>query len=390
MASIQKVDTGYRVRVYYYDENGVRRTISKNTKKLSDAKAIARQIEWDIENKLPETVIPTLHEYTEEYIRTYRENVVSASSLDLDKYCMGKFFELIETTTDKQGKKKRIKRDMYDKEIRLNEITGTMHQKYINQMFEYDYSMSTIKKVNSLMFRVMERARYDGFISFNPAEMIKYRVDDKAKKAEYIPRDKIKPFLGRVKKRNIYHYYLFRLILETGLRVGEACALTYQDINRDDNSIQVTKSYDQKRDKLGPTKNKHHRTVYISKNLSVELFKLLQIHNANKITMGEDYHNQYNFIFVDAFGKPISRSSVHNTMMYCSEKVLGPKNKMSVHKLRHTHATLLLESNIPMKVIQERLGHQSMEMTEKVYAHVTPSLKKEAQTIYENAIKDVF
>lgn len=263
-----------------------------------------------------------------------------------------------------------------------------MHQEVINKLIDAGKSLSTLKKTNSLMYRVMEKARYDGYITFNTAEFIEYKVKDTAKKAEYIPHDKIEQFLTDVKRRNIYHYYLFRLIIETGLRVGEACALTWQDIDRVNNIIHVKKSYDQKRNKLGNTKTKNHRDIYITKSLSVELFKLMQIHNANKINYESVYSNDNNFIFVDDIGKPISRSSIHNTMIYCSKKVLG--HQISVHKLRHTHVTLLLESNVPIKVIQERLGHQSLEMTEKTYAHVTPKLKTESLKDFEKYIKNVF
>lgn len=65
------------------------------------------------------------------------------------------------------------------------------------------------------------------------------------------------------------------------------------------------------------------------------------------------------------------RSTTHNTMMYVTKKLLGKGNELSIHKLKHTHATLLLESNVPMKVIQERLGHKSEAITSEVYSHVT-------------------
>lgn len=58
-------------------------------------------------------------------------------------------------------------------------------------------------------------------------------------------------------------------------------------------------------------------------------------------------------------------------MMYVTKKLLGKGNELSIHKLKHTHATLLLESNVPMKVIQERLGHKSEAITSDVYSHVT-------------------
>ena len=56
-------------------------------------------------------------------------------------------------------------------------------------------------------------------------------------------------------------------------------------------------------------------------------------------------------------------------MMYVTKRLLGKGNELSIHKLRH--ATLLLESNVPMKVIQERLGHKSEAITSEVYSHVT-------------------
>lgn len=384
MASIQKTKNGYRVRVYYYDENGKRRAISKSVKKSSEAKDLARQLENDIKNKKFSKFIPTLKEYATEYIETYRVNIVSQSSVNIDRYSLNRLFE-IRVNKDKEQKLK-----MLDENIKLDKVTGTMLQKLVNTMFESGYSQSSVRKTTGFIYRVMERAIYDGLIVLNPALKIEYKSTDEIKYAKYIPKENIKPFLDDVKRRNIYHYFLFRLILETGLRIGEACALTWQDIDRSRNVIKVSKSYDQKNDYLGNTKTKHHREVYISQKLSVEIFKLLQIHNANKIALGDSYENKYNFVFVNEFGQPIPRSSIHNTMIYCSEKVLGKGNRLSVHKLRHTHATLLLESGVNIKVIQKRLGHQSMEMTEKVYAHVTPELQDESVEIFEAHMKNVF
>lgn len=384
MASIQKISTGYRVRVYYYDENGKRRTISKNVKKERDAKKLARDLERDVELNKCRTDIPTLKSFIDEYIETYRVGKVSQASIDIDKWSAKRLFSI----RIYENKKLIEEVKLHDENIRIDKVTPTMQQKVINKLFEYNYSISTIKKTNSLMFRAMERAKFDGLISVNPAEYIEFRITDKVKKAEYIPKDLIKPFLTDVKRRNIYHYYLFRLIIETGLRVGEACALKLSDFDKNNLYITVDSSYDQKRDVLGNTKTKHHRKVYITRELYDEMLNLTKLHETNKIIIGSEYSNEYNFLFVNEFGKPLSRSSIHNTMIYCSKKILG--QQISVHKLRHTHATLLLEANVPMKVIQERLGHQSMEMTERIYAHVTPHLQEESRILYENTLKNIF
>ncbi|UTH14735.1 site-specific integrase [Macrococcus equipercicus] len=386
MASIDKHGKGYRVRVYYKDEEGKRKAITETgIKTMAEAKKTAARIEADLDKNIIMQSVPTLYDYIDQYIETYRVGKVSVASTDIDRWSKKRLFKIVKY--DKTTKE-RSEIQLYDENIKLDKVTGTMHQGIINQLFEHEFSLSTIKKTNSLMYRVMERARYDGYITFNPAEMIEYKIIDEKKNAEYIPHDKIEPFLADVKRRNVYHYFLFRLIIETGLRVGEACALTFQDIDRANNTIHVTKSYDQKRDMLGPTKTKHHRNVYITQSLSNELFKMLQLHNANKIINQSLYSNKYNFIFVDDYGQPISRSSIHNSMIYCSNKILG--SQLSVHKLRHTHATLLLEAGVPMKVIQDRLGHQSMEMTERVYSHVTPAMKEEGMDAFNQYIKNVF
>ncbi len=388
MASIDKKNGKYRVRVSYFDENNKRKFLSRSgidTK--SQANRIAHELEANKEKYIKKSVAPTLKDYVDKYIEIYRVGKVSESSVEIDKYSAKRLFSTRKKIVE-NDKVKYIDVPLHNPDIRIDKVTNMMHQEVINKLIDAGKSISTLKKTNSLMYRVMEKARYDGYITFNPAEFIEYKVKDTAKKAEYIPHDKIEPFLTDVKRRNIYHYYLFRLIIETGLRVGEACALTWQDIDRVNNIIHVKKSYDQKRNKLGNTKTKNHRDIYITKSLLVELFKLMQIHNANKINYESVYSNDNNFIFVDDIGKPISRSSIHNTMIYCSKKVLG--HQISVHKLRHTHATLLLESNVPIKVIQERLGHQSLEMTEKTYAHVTPKLKTESLKDFEKYIKNVF
>nr|WP_279488192.1 tyrosine-type recombinase/integrase [Macrococcus carouselicus] len=92
--------------------------------------------------------------------------------------------------------------------------------------------------------------------------------------------------------------------------------------------------------------------------------------------------------FVDDFDIPLSQSSVLHTVIYFKNKIL--KDQLSVHKLRHTHATLLLEAGVPMKVIQDRLGHQSMQMTEKIYSHVTPAMKEGGMAAFNQYIKNVF
>lgn len=235
---------------------------------------------------------------------------------------------------------------------------------------------------------------YDRLIHFNPCDGIELKHKDlsEPQKAQYLPKEQIKPFLEMVKKRDIHQYYMFRTTIETGIRVGEANALQWSDYNSKDKTLSITKSYDQKHDRWNTTKNKEHRTIYITNDLAKELTKLKYLQNANRIVNEDIYNQAYDFIFCNAFGEPLPRSTTHNTMMYVTEKLLGKDNKLSIHKLRHTHATLLLESDVPMKVIQERLGHKTMAVTEQVYSHVTEKMNQKAKENFEKYInkKNIF
>ncbi|ULG73178.1 tyrosine-type recombinase/integrase [Macrococcus brunensis] len=374
MAQFEKRGDKWRFRITYKDDQGKRRIYSKSGFRTKpEASAAAKKAEADIKQTVKRDNNILFMAYIDQYIEIYRKGKVASNTLDADMYAkshLDKFY------TDKF----------------LKDVTPTLHQEMINDLITNEFSLSTIKKVNGLVHRACEKARRDGLIIFNPAEFIEYdiRKIKKKEKLQYMPTDKIKPFLDLVRKRDVMQYFLLKLILETGMRIGEACALTFEDIDRANQLIHVTKSYDQKKDELGPTKTGNERSIYITKNQSNELFKLLQIHNANKIVNADVYHNKYKFIFVNEFGTPIPRSTIYNTMMHCSEKVLGKGNRLSAHKLRHTHATIMHESGVSMRDIQERLGHKDEATTRNIYTHFTDKTKREAFDKLEEYLKNIY
>ncbi|WP_164993320.1 tyrosine-type recombinase/integrase [Macrococcus sp. DPC7161] len=374
MAQFEKRGAKWRVRISYTDETGKRRIHSKSGFRTKpEAKEYAKQAEANLKNVLLQNQKIKLVDYLEEYINTQRVNKVSKSSVDADKYAL-----------------KKIKNEFEHES--LKSFTYSKFQNFINDLIENNWSKSTVDKCFSLLARALFVAYRDGLIERNPAEFVqkKYTKSNLPSEKKYIPEDKISPFLEAVRKRNTIQYYLIRLILETGMRIGEACALRFEDIDRANNTISITKSYDQKRDVLGETKTGEHRIIFISQQLSIELFKLLQIHNAYKIVNQKVYNNKYNFIFVNEIGTPIPRTTIYNTLQHVSKKVLGEDFIISAHELRHTHASLLFNSGVPLKAISMRLGHKDISTTEKIYTHVSNEYQKQALNDYEKYIKKVF
>lgn len=66
--------------------------------------------------------------------------------------------------------------------------------------------------------------------------------------------------------------------------------------------------------------NKEHRTIYITNDLAKELTKLKYLQNANRIVNEDVYNTTHDFIFCNAFGDPLPRSTTHNTMMHVTRK----------------------------------------------------------------------
>lgn len=375
MASFQKRGKFWRYRIYFRDKDGIEKSISKSGfRTKAEAKKAALEIEVNLKNGFNEHDSYTLENWLDYYLETWRKDKISHSTFEIEQYA------------------KRRLLIYYDPNIKIKDITPSMHQKFINTLIEHGYSKSTLSKTHHLLKRAMERAKYDRHIYFNPCDGItlQHKNLKEREKAKYLPKDKIKPFLDMVKKRDIYQYFLFRTLIETGMRIGEASALCWNDYDRKAKTISITKSYDQKRNQFGATKNKENRIIFISDTLSKELFKLKSLQNANKLANSELYNMSYDFMFCNEFGDPFPRSTTHNTMKYVTGKILGAGNELSIHKLRHTHATLLLESNVPMKVIQERLGHKSEFITSNVYSHVTEQMNNNTKVNFEKFIRDIF
>jgi len=85
-------------------------------------------------------------------------------------------------------------------------------------------------------------------------------------------------------------------------------------------------------------------------------------------------------VFVKADGSAIHPVIFSQVFDRCVEKLSVPA--ISLHDLRHTHATLLLKAGVPVKVVSERLGHASAAFTMSVYQHVLPGMQAKAAAIF--------
>ena len=150
------------------------------------------------------------------------------------------------------------------------------------------------------------------------------------------------------------------LIAKTGLRFSEALALTPKDFDFSHQSISISKTWDYKGDGgFLPTKNRSSvRKVQIDWQTVIQFSELIK-------NLPEDEP-----IFVS--GK-VYNSTVNDILMRYCKKAKVPV--ISIHGLRHTHASILLFAGVSIASVARRLGHSSMNTTQRTYLHIIQELE---------------
>ena len=173
------------------------------------------------------------------------------------------------------------------------------------------------------------------------------------------------------------------------MRGGEIAALTWNDVDLINGTITVkhTLVHGEKGSNsfvLGTPKTaSSYRTIHIGKSLIDLLIKHKEYQNKNREMYGQ-WYTESNFICTKENGEQITIDSYK----YLSRVVnyeLGIR--FSMHSLRHTHATLLLEKGANIKDIQKRLGHSKLSTTMDTYSHVTDKMKNATVDIFETISK---
>lgn len=178
-----------------------------------------------------------------------------------------------------------------------------------------------------------------------------------------------------------------RLALATGMRKGEMLGLWWSDIDWDAGCLYVRRSlsgHGSRKQLTEPKNRTSRRTVTLDATTLQHLRRHRRQHLERRL--GEEVgRGNSDLVFVTAAGKPMDPRNVARSFKRLLAKA-GLPPTVRIHDLRHTHATLLFEAGEHPKVVSERLGHSSIQITLDVYTHMVPHLQREAATVIEQLI----
>lgn len=245
-------------------------------------------------------------------------------------------------------------------------------------------------KIHALNKRILQYGVTMQAISSNPArDVVLPRNTQKAKrkKVKHFENQDLKKFLDylggldQAKYRNLYEATLYKFLLATGCRINEALALSWSDIDLENATISITKTLNHLGQINSPKSKASYRDIDIDQGTITMLktYQLRQIQEAWKLGRTETV------VFSDFIHDYPNNKTLGNRLK-TRFKHAGVPN-IGFHGFRHTHASLLLNSGIPYKELQYRLGHSTLSMTMDIYSHLSKENAKKAVSFYETALK---
>ena len=285
------------------------------------------------------------YEYFEEWIELYKVGAVRSVTLSKYNMSLQRVYELAPS-------------------LKVGEIDRRKYQQLLN-----DYALTHEKQTTMDFHHQLKGAILDavdeGLITTNPTRKIIIKgKKPKEKRTKFLNQFEIQALLRQLELSSEINWdWFILLVAKTGLRFSEALALTPNDFDFSQQKLSITKTWNYKgtTGNFQPTKNESSkRTLQIDWQTAMQFSQLIKNLDPEKP------------IFV--------KNRVFNSTINYRLKVLCANANIpiiTIHSLRHTHASLLLFAGVSIASVATRLGHSSMTTTQETYLHIIQELENQ-------------
>ena len=250
-----------------------------------------------------------------------------------------------------------------------------------------DKSSETTRKLKTVMSSVFTYGVNQGYIKSNPCYGALYKKDpSKAKMVKFLDKGQCQKLMSATSEYSTFNT-IIQLLLLTGMRIGECLALRWSDISFDDNIIFVNNTLSYADDKWFlsiPKTETSMRTIKLSTYSKELLLRHKREQDKLKETVGDAWVHP-DIVFTSAIGNYYCRSFTNKQL----KKILVDNDlpALSVHALRHSNASLMINNGFDVKAISEHLGHCNTAITSDIYTHIFKEYKaKMAESIEKDLI----
>ncbi len=262
-------------------------------------------------------------------------------------------------------------------DVQLQQLRPDPIQRLYGEMLGRGLMERTVLHTHRILRQALAAAVKWGDLARNPADAVSPPTPKQRQMDMWTKEDAIR-FFEIVKG----HRYadLYRILLLTGLRRSEAAGLKWSSVDLDSSSLQVVSTL---QPVVGhgliegqPKTPKSRRAVALSLETVAIFHAIRGQQKLDEARPGNAWHNEAGRVFTQPCGCPVNPDAATKEFTLLVREARLPK--ITLHGLRHAHATLMLSENVHPLVVSQRLGHSSVAVTLDVYSHVLPTLQAEA------------
>ena len=245
--------------------------------------------------------------------------------------------------------------------------------------------------LNNINRRILQYGVTMQVIQHNPARdvIIPRKQQNKEHKVKFFSNQELKQFLDYLEDldqssyENFFDYVLYKTLLASGCRIGEALALEWSDIDLKKGTINISKTLNRYQETNTPKSKAGLREIDIDK----ATVSLLKQYKKRQQVQSWQLGRSEGIVFTP-FTTKYAYACLLRKRLQSHFKAAGVPD-ISFHGFRHTHATIMLYAGIEAKDLQYRLGHSNISMTLNTYVHATKEGAKKAVSIFEAAISNL-
>lgn len=258
--------------------------------------------------------------------------------------------------------------------VELSKLTINHCQKIIKHLHEEkELSVRSVRDIFKTLKTALDKAVEWDMVTKNVAALVDLPKEQK-KEIQVWTAEQLREFDSFIK--NHREYVAFLLAYTTGMRKGEILGLRWKDVDLDARTISVVQTLESDGKTLAPGAKTAagNRLISIDDRTVAELKRRKIMMSKEKLSAGAVYQDN-DLVIGTTVGTPISPRNLLRTFERFLKKSELPV--ITIHDLRHTHASLLLKQGVHPKIVSERLGHSSIKITLDLYSHLLPNMQKE-------------
>lgn len=267
------------------------------------------------------------------------------------------------------------------KELGEDTLIGNISPLFLSHFFDQlistnHYKNSTIQKFKGSLNMLFKFAVKNGYLNTNPLSRVEINYPHQTyleqPEQKYLDDDELTKILSYMYRRSPHYGRFCEFLYQTGMRYGEAAALSPRDLYTDKSgtSAEITGTLVDCHKQPSPKTISSWRNV----SLSPRAIKIC------KEEIASHPHNQ-DFIFLSVNGHCLGNTVLNNWLREAKNHFHINKD-LTLHTFRHTHISKLAELGVPLYLIQARVGHKNATTTTEIYLHVT----KRAEKLLDNKL----